>query len=141
MKTSPAYLSLTSQSKKSNASGSKSPLSELENSSRGKQKYGGKEKSRTKFSAKSRKIRVSSGRLSSPSAEDASDEDMHIDLPEQQVNGNGYKTSQSMKSFGKDGLHTARTSSCMGDIEAQQDCASGGKNFQTSTQSPSKVIF
>ncbi|KAB1217500.1 MORC family CW-type zinc finger protein 3 [Morella rubra] len=70
--------------------------------------------------------------------EDASDEDTHIDLPEQQVNGNGYKTSQSMKSFGKDGLHTARTSSCMGDIEAQQDCASGGKNFQTSTQSPSK---
>ncbi|KAG7954194.1 hypothetical protein I3843_11G003800 [Carya illinoinensis] len=136
------------------ASGSKTPLSVSEKySSRSTQKHGGKdsekfqgygnghwsgeEKNRTKTHPKSEKRRFSSEPLSSPSAENVSDEDMHIDLPEKQDTGSGRKTFIAPKSFSKDGLHMTRSSSCMDEMESQQDCASGGSKLHTSTQSPS----
>lgn len=143
----------TSHSKKS----SKTPHSVSEkNSSKLNQKHGGKElerfqgfgnghwsdkdRNRTKTHTKSGKRRISSEPSYASSAEDLSDEDMHI-LPEKQANGSGHKTFNAMRSFSKDGLCTTRSSSCMKDTESQLDSASGGRKSCPSTQSPLKVIF
>lgn len=146
---------------KSAASGSKTtPLSVSEKySSRSTQKHGGKdserfqgyhnghwsggEKNRTRTHLKSEERRYSSEPLSSPStsADNVSDEDMHIDLPEKQETGSGHKTFIATKSFSKDGLHMTRSSTCMDEIESQQDCASGGSKLLTSSESPSNVFF
>ncbi|XP_059443373.1 protein MICRORCHIDIA 7-like [Corylus avellana] len=154
IETSPDYVTPASQLKsKSTASISKTPPQQLpKDSAKLNHTHGGKEsgrfqgyggghlsskgKSRTK--TKSGKKRISSD--SSPSsAEDVSDDDMHIDLHEKHANGSGHETSHAMKSFAKEGLGVSRPSSGVGDTGSQQGCASGGRIFQPS-QSPSKCV-
>jgi len=138
---SPDYLTPASQlKKKSTASISKTPPGGKESErfqGSGEGHLSRKGKSRTK--TKSGKKRIFS-ESSPPSVEDLSDNDVHIDLHEKQVNGSGHKASHARKSFAKDGLGMTRPSSCVGDTGSQQGCASGGRNFQSS-RSPSKVIF
>jgi len=115
--------------KKSTASISKTPPGGKESErfqGSGEGHLSRKGKSRTK--TKSGKKRIFS-ESSPPSVEDLSDNDVHIDLHEKQVNGSGHKASHARKSFAKDGLGMTRPSSCVGDTGSQQGCASGGRNF------------
>lgn len=93
-----------------------------------------------KTRTKSRKRRISSESFSASFVEELSDDDLHIPL-EKQATSSGHKTFNAMKSFGKDGLCTTRSSSSMKDIESQHDSASGGRKSSPSTQFLLMVIF
>lgn len=91
---------------------------------------------RVKTAIKQRK----EARLSEPSpppAEDVSDDDVHVVIPERRVSGSSQKIFPTEKSFGKDGI---RLSSCFDNIESQQDCASGGSSVRSLLQSQPKVV-
>lgn len=77
----------------------------------------------------------------SPSAEDASDDDMHVMVTARGANGSSQKILAAEKSFGKDGLHRTHPSACLVDSESQQDGASGGSSVRPFMPSQSKVIL
>ncbi|KAF3438470.1 hypothetical protein FNV43_RR21232 [Rhamnella rubrinervis] len=64
-------------------------------------------------------------------------DDIDIIMPEIQANGSSHKAFPAKEAFGKDGPHGIRSSN-MDDSESQQDCASGGRTFQSPTRSQSK---
>ncbi|KAH9705504.1 protein MICRORCHIDIA 4 [Citrus sinensis] len=74
----------------------------------------------------------------SPSAEDASDDDMHVMVTARGANGSSQKILAAEKSFGKDGLHRTHPSACLVDSESQQDGASGGSSVRPFMPSQSK---
>lgn len=74
------------------------------------------------------------------SADDASDDDMHVTVPEKGANGSSQKILATEKSFGKDGLHRTRPSSCLVDSESQKDGASGGSSVRPFMPSQLKGI-
>ncbi|KAA8540660.1 hypothetical protein F0562_024421 [Nyssa sinensis] len=154
---SPDYLPQTSfQSKKYNASSSKTPLSgsdKLYSSSN--QKQGRRESERSKTVDKRHgnghvytkadnrtNTPTKSGKgpryseLLSPSTEDVNDDDIQTTLPRRQANGSCGKALNAMKSLGKDGPHT--TQSSLGNNEAEQDCLSDERAVRVATRSQSK---
>ncbi|THG05875.1 hypothetical protein TEA_030099 [Camellia sinensis var. sinensis] len=64
---------------------------------------------------------------STPSEENVSDDEMQTALPERKANGNSQKVLPANRSFGKDGSHVTRSSMNLGNVNAEQDCASHGR--------------
>ncbi|KAJ8772487.1 hypothetical protein K2173_027664 [Erythroxylum novogranatense] len=96
----------------------------------------GNNKAKTTPSSKGTK----SYELSSPSAADGSDNDIHNTSPGRQANGSTLKASQEKKPIESNRLHKTRLSSCLEDSRSQQDSISGGKRTDRAVRhSQSKV--
>lgn len=100
----------------------------------------GKGENRTKIPTRSTRSGKgpSSLELSSPSAEDTSDDDLPTTIPERRANGNSQKASSGMNHSRKDGSRTIGSPTNLGHTEAEQDCYSGGIAVPTPTPSQSK---